>query len=206
MTVVFLLGSATPGPDFALVLKNSILYSRKVAIYTVIGIILGLFVHLLYIFLGLGYLIASSDLFLTSLKYIGASYLFFLGIKSLLNPHIFSQGASIDNHQDLSSKASLKMGFLNSICNVQSLLFLVSLFAVFVTPDTPLSVQMGYGFWRIFLSLSWFIIVALVFSHPAVKERFLALGMWFKILMGIVLCVLAVRIMLLDLEYIDSVS
>lgn len=206
LTLAFLLASVTPGPDFALVLRNSVLYSRKLALYTVLGITLGLFVHLGYVLLGLSFLMSTSDIFFISLKYIGASYLFFLGVKSLLSPHAFSQEISMCSHQGLSSKASLRMRFLNNICNVQSVVFLASLFAAFITPDTPLSTQMGYGFWRIFLSLSWFILVAFVFSHPVVKKRFLALGVCFKLIMGFILCFLAIKIIASDLGLIGSVS
>jgi len=198
LTLVSLLAAITPGPDFALVVRNGVIYSRKIALYTAIGVSLGLFFHVSYILLGLGCMITGSSELMMGIKYAGASYLLFLGVKSLLKPQLVSPKDMTTSDQNLSTTRSLRMGFFNNLVNLQSALFLMSLFAIIITPSTPLHIQMGYGLWRIFLSLVWFVCLALFITHPAVKSRLLAMGPFFKIIMGLILCFLALRVFLLE--------
>lgn len=65
---------ASPGPDFAIILKQSIRYNRRTAIFTSFGIAAGIVVHVIYSLIGIGLLIASDERLFTVLKYIAASY------------------------------------------------------------------------------------------------------------------------------------
>lgn len=65
---------ASPGPDFAIILKQSIRYNRRTAIFTSFGIATGIIVHVIYSLIGIGLLIASDERLFTVLKYIAASY------------------------------------------------------------------------------------------------------------------------------------
>ena len=73
----------SPGPDFAVVVKNSVVYSRKTALLTALGISLGILVHVTYILLGLGFVIAKTPWLLFSIKCLGAATLFSLGFRAL---------------------------------------------------------------------------------------------------------------------------
>lgn len=74
IAMVHLFAVASPGPDFALILKQSIRYNRRIAIYTSFGIGAGIIVHVTYSLVGIGLLIASDERLFTALKYIAASY------------------------------------------------------------------------------------------------------------------------------------
>src|SRR3990167_823924 len=50
----------SPGPDFAIVVRNSLIYSRKTGLFTALGIALGILVHVSYTLLGLGLVIAKN--------------------------------------------------------------------------------------------------------------------------------------------------
>ena len=58
----------SPGPDFAVVVKNSVVYSRKTALLTALGISLGILVHVTYILLGLGFFFPKPPCLLFSFK------------------------------------------------------------------------------------------------------------------------------------------
>ena len=77
------LAVASPGPDFALVLRQSLVHGRKTAIATSFGIGAGILVHVTYSLLGVGLLLKSSPLAFTFLKFVGAAYLGWLGIQAL---------------------------------------------------------------------------------------------------------------------------
>src|SRR5210317_2587647 len=83
VTIVHLLAAASPGPDFALVTRQSLLYGRKAGIWASLGISLGLSIHILYSTAGLAAVVAHSADWMTLIKISGGSYLIFLGIKGL---------------------------------------------------------------------------------------------------------------------------
>lgn len=68
----------SPGPDFAVVLSQSLRYNRKIAIYTSLGIAAGIIVHVTYSLVGIGLIIASNELLFTLLKYIAAAYFIYI--------------------------------------------------------------------------------------------------------------------------------
>lgn len=77
---VFLL-SVTPGPDMAYVIGQSVANGRRAGIVSASGVTLGSCTHAIASTLGLTALITASPVMFTAIKYIGASYLIFLGGK-----------------------------------------------------------------------------------------------------------------------------
>ena len=84
ISLLILLAAISPGPDFAMVTKNSLLYSRKHGVYCALGISMSLLIHTVYCVLGLAVIISKSLLAFTVIKYLGAAYLTYIGVKSLL--------------------------------------------------------------------------------------------------------------------------
>lgn len=84
ISLLILLASISPGPDFAIVTKNSLLYSRKKGLFTALGVSVSLLVHTIYCILGLAIIISHSLLAFSVVKYLGAAYLICIGFKSLL--------------------------------------------------------------------------------------------------------------------------
>lgn len=60
LAVIALLGAMSPGADFVLVTRNALVYSRKIGIFTAIGIGLGVLVHVFYTLAGIGLIISKS--------------------------------------------------------------------------------------------------------------------------------------------------
>ena len=73
VAVVHLLAVASPGPDFALVLKQSLSRGRHVAICTSLGIGSAILLHVSYSLLGLGLLLRESETWFNAVKYAGAA-------------------------------------------------------------------------------------------------------------------------------------
>src|SRR5437764_750178 len=85
--LLMLLSAMLPGPDFALVTKNSILHSRRSGFFTSLGIGTAILIHITYCVLGLGAIISQSVLLFSIIKFIGAIYLLYLGITAILTKH-----------------------------------------------------------------------------------------------------------------------
>src|SRR5690242_773964 len=84
ITLLIVLAAISPGPDFALVVKNSLAYKRTAGIYTALGVSCSLGIHATYSILGLAIIISKSLLLFSLIKYLGAAYLIYIGAQSLL--------------------------------------------------------------------------------------------------------------------------
>src|SRR5689334_11797987 len=74
----------TPGPDMALVTRNALNAGSRAAVITAAGVALGIFGWALASALGVGLLLEQSAIAFTVLKLVGAAYLCYLGVRSLL--------------------------------------------------------------------------------------------------------------------------
>ncbi|CAI2408645.1 MULTISPECIES: LysE family translocator [Serratia] len=175
VVTITLLAVISPGPDFAMVSRNSLLLSRRAGIFTACGIGAGVLIHVSYTLIGVGMLIQQSPWLFNLLKGIGAAYLIYLGFTLLRNAATHHDAAPTTTPAAISDLAALKTGFLTNALNPKTTIFIVSLFMQVVSPHTVLGVQIGYGLFIAAVHVFWFAAVALLFSAPGVNARFLRL-------------------------------
>lgn len=175
---ITLLAVISPGPDFAMVTRNSLLLSRRAGVLTALGIGLGVLVHVSYTLLGLGLLIQQSLWLFNAIKLAGAAYLVYLGLKMLRAQPAGAAAAAEAAAAPLSDGAALRTGFLTNALNPKTTVFMLSLFLQVVQPQTPLAVQLGYGAFISLAHIAWFSLVALCFSAGAVRGRLLSARHW----------------------------
>src|SRR5919108_5489151 len=75
----------TPGPDTVYILGRSIAQGREAGVASALGISLGSIFHSCAAALGLSAILATSALAFGAIKLLGAAYLIFLGVKTILN-------------------------------------------------------------------------------------------------------------------------
>lgn len=184
----------SPGPDFAMVLKQSITYGRKTSIYSSIGIGLGISVHVIYTILGIGLIISKSIILFTTIKLLGALYLIYLGYKSLKSAGFKVGEKQVLGKESISNKKAFIQGFLCNALNPKATLFFVSLFTVIISIDTPIYIQAIYGVICIFITMTWFVFLSLVLSFKKVRNFFNSFGKWFDKTIGVVLISLGLTI------------
>lgn len=184
----------SPGPDFAMVLKQSITYGRKASIYSSIGIGLGISVHVIYTILGIGLIISKSIILFTTIKLLGALYLIYLGYKSLKSAGFKLEEKQLLEKESISNKKAFVQGFLCNALNPKATLFFVSLFTVIISIDTPIYIQAIYGVICIFITMTWFVFLSLVLSFKKVRNFFNSFGKWFDKTIGVVLISLGLTI------------
>lgn len=197
VAIVHLLAVISPGPDFALVSKNSLINSRKAGIMTAIGLGLGITVHVTYSLIGIGLIISQSILLFSIIKYIGAGYLIYIGLKALKSKK--RNPAVIDKNKNyLSSVSAVKVGFLTNVLNPKATLFFLALFTQVINPETPLLIQVMYGAEMAFMTFAWFAGLALILSHHIVKKTLDKIMHRVEHLFGAILIALGIKIALSD--------
>ena len=195
---VHLLAVASPGPDFAIVLKHSISFGRRAAIITSIGIGVGILIHVGYSLLGIGIVIKTTPVLFQVFSYIAAMYLLYLGlgaIRSSASKHLNSVEFKKTMHIISDNKAFM-VGFLTNGLNPKATLFFLSVFAVAVSPDTPNAIKLGYGLYLAVATGIWFCVLSSFLSSKKVRLYIGEKGYWFDRVMGIVLILLAIKLIM----------
>ncbi len=192
ITMIFALLS--PGPDFAMILRQSVNYGKKSSIYTSIGLGLGVCVHITYSILGIGLIISQSIILFNIIKFLGAFYLIYIGYKSLKSQGFTIEDERLNHTESISNKKSFFIGFLCNVLNPKAALFFLSLFTVVIDINTPLYIQSIYGLFAIFLTIVWFISLSLILSQDKVRRFFNTFGKYFDRFIGGVLIFLGLKI------------
>lgn len=168
--ILMLFSAMLPGPDFALVTKNTLLHSRRSGLFTTLGIVSAVLVHITYCALGLAIVIYNSLMLFGIIKYIGAGYLIYLGIHSLLSKqdnHIVSPGRKIKK-SGISNWISYRQGFFCNLLNPKATLFFLAIFTMIIKPETPAFWMAIYAVEMLVIVISWFSCLTLILSHPRV--------------------------------------
>ncbi|PZW69755.1 RhtB (resistance to homoserine/threonine) family protein [Pseudomonas sp. URMO17WK12:I1] len=179
---ITLLAVISPGADFALVTRNSLMLSKRAGLFTAMGIGLGVLVHLGYTLLGVGLLLQQSTWLFNLLKLAGAAYLIYLGIGMLRSKAVDTPAAA--SPTPASSLVALRGGLLTNALNPKTSVFIISLFMQAVQPDTPTTTQIAYGAFIALAHVGWFSLVALCFSAGSVRRRLLSARQWIDRLFG----------------------
>jgi threonine/homoserine/homoserine lactone efflux protein len=131
--------AVTPGPSITYVVARTVAGGRSEGLASCIGTGIGGLLHVLAAALGLSLLVAESALAFGLLKYLGAAYLVYLGVRLLLRrdaalvlPGVTAQGAT----------RALREGILVEALNVKTALFFLAFLPQFVTPAMPLAPQL----------------------------------------------------------------
>jgi threonine/homoserine/homoserine lactone efflux protein len=82
---ITILTIVTPGPDFVVVVRNSLSHSRRSGVFTAIGVSVAVWIHILYTLAGIGLILSKSIILFSTVKYLGAGYLVYLGVCCLRN-------------------------------------------------------------------------------------------------------------------------
>jgi RhtB (resistance to homoserine/threonine) family protein len=202
---VHLIAVASPGPDFAIVLKQVINQGRRAAIFSSVGIGLGIMLHVMYSILGLSLLIKNTPMLYNIMLYAAAGYLFYIGVLALRSQPSESAVIAL-NDNGLASRSGSKseqsiwqafrLGFVTNGLNPKATLFFLSLFSVVVAPTTNDAVRWGYGVYLAVASGIWFITLSVLLSTSHIEQYLQQYRHVIDRLMGVVLIVLAISLVL----------
>ena len=203
VAVAHLLAVISPGPDFAMVVRQSIAHGRRAALWTSVGIGCAILLHVTYSLLGIGFLLRSSLAAFTAVKFAGAGYLAWIGAKALLSPPRRGLSAApagadaeLSRPAEPAPRKAFATGFITNALNPKVTLFIVAIFATVIDPATPRVIQEAYGLWMSLATIVWFSMVSVFFTRDGVRRAFLRGGHWIDRAMGAVLIGLAAALAL----------
>lgn len=190
---VFAVGVAVavaPGPDFFMVLRNSLVRGRAAGVMTALGIGSALVVHVVYSVLGLALIIASSPAIFGFIRVCGALYLLYIAVKCLFNRErtdletVCAQTAL--EGEVASPLRGWREGFWCNLLNPKAALFFLSIFSQFMTPETPNALRWIYGGEVIVIVTTWFVLLALFLSTAKIRGAYTKIARWIDAGVGVI--------------------
>ncbi|MGA7814577.1 LysE family translocator [Caballeronia sp.] len=167
--------NVTPGPDTAYIVGRSVAQGRGAGVVSALGISAGCVVHTLACAFGLTALLAASATAFTIVKFAGAIYLIYLGVR-LLFVRPSEEAGKTEQASVRSAPKSLRQlftqGFVTNVLNPKVVLFFVSFFPQFVAADSPNKVVTFLALGSVFVLMStvWNTFVAWIAG--SVTQRF----------------------------------
>lgn len=169
----------TPGSDTMYIITRSVSQGKQAGFYSVLGIVSGILVHTVLAALGLSLILAKSPLAFTIVKYVGASYLCYLGFKMLTSKaqsiiaDDLQKGEKLTQTKALDYRKIFKQGVLTNTFNPKVALFFLAFFPQFIDPSYAHSTMsfLVLGLTFAVTALVWCLCLALLASRFSEKLR-----------------------------------
>ncbi|ART82645.1 lysine transporter LysE [Oceanisphaera profunda] len=193
LVAICVVGAMSPGPSLAVVMRNTIRGGRSHGVLTAIGHGAGVGLYALLTALGLALIIANNPLLFNVIRYGGAAFLAWLGVKALLAK---PQSAAAAETNEIAGRQGAFEGFMVAFLNPQLAIFFVALFSQFVHADTDWQQSMIMMLTAGGIDGAWYVLVALILSRGPVLAWLNAKSVWLDRLSGVVLLGLAAKVVL----------
>ncbi|KAB0674484.1 LysE family translocator [Burkholderia territorii] len=138
---VAFVGIATPGPTVLLALTNGSRYGVRRAAYGLAGAMLSDFVLIVAVALGLGALLMASAFWFSVVKWLGAAYLAYVGIRLLTSKGSLDVAVAHDGTAHGCNASIFAKSFLTAVTNPKGYLFFSAFLPQFLDPSAPLAPQ-----------------------------------------------------------------
>jgi threonine/homoserine/homoserine lactone efflux protein len=179
-----LLLNLTPGPDVLYIVTHALRRGARAGVVAAFGITAGCFVHIFAAAVGVSALLAASATAFTLLKWVGAAYLVYVGVKMLLSraPAAFAPGISGSNDAPSEvSKADLKsifvQGFGTNALNPKVALFFLAFVPQFIAPGVEnkalafLLLGLLFNFNGLWVNIGWALLAAWAVRRVGAVQR-----------------------------------
>lgn len=161
-----------PGADTMLLVRNTLSYGQKAGRYTILGMAAGLSFWTLIAILGLSVVIAKSVILFSTIKYLGAAYLIYLGIRSFFAKSAFSlkeiqaQADVPANSSSRHNKESFMQALLSNVFNSKTVLVYITVMPQFIDLNGNVNQQLiVLASILSLLAVSWFLILVYVIDY-----------------------------------------
>lgn len=195
LAAICVMGAISPGPSLALIIRNTVQGGQGHGVATALGHGLGVGIYALITALGLSVLITQTPLLFDLIRYGGAAFLAWLGIKALLAKPASGDSADETVHGARGRQGAFE-GFMVAFLNPQLAIFFIALFSQFVHADT------GWREGSIMMLTAggidalWYVLVALVLSRGPVLAWLKAKSFVIDKVSGLVLLGLALKVVI----------
>lgn len=160
--------TASPGPSSLLCMTKGVTGGLRAGAYTALGSLTAITLILTLSFTGLGVVIASSELVFTIIKWMGAGYLVYLGIKAFTSKQDNYETTPANTNNTHSLRGNFVNGFIVGSSNPKAIIFFTALFPQFIDPAKGLFVQyLIFSGTFVVFELSWLLLYSYLGSNSS---------------------------------------
>ncbi|MCK8044541.1 LysE family translocator [Shewanella sp. 1CM18E] len=186
------LGAMSPGPSLAMVVRHTLGGGRGKGIICAWAHSIGIGVYALLTLLGLAVLLKQAPMVFNGIAIIGALYLAYMGIQALRSKGGMSDKLAAGESTDALTAA--RDGLAISLFNPKIMLFFLALFSQFVMVADNMTGKALIVLTPLIVDGLWYTLIALILSHSAVLPKLREKSALIDKLSGVVLILLAVRV------------
>ena len=187
------LGAMSPGPSLAMVVRHTLGGGRGKGIICAWAHSIGIGVYALVTLLGLAVVLKQAPMVFNGIAIIGALYLAYMGVQALRSKGGMSEKLAAGKSTDALTAA--RDGLAISLFNPKIMLFFLALFSQFVMVADNMTAKGLIVLTPLLVDGLWYTLIALVLSHSAVLPRLREKAALIDKLSGVVLILLALRVL-----------
>ncbi|MGR0160369.1 LysE family transporter [Paenarthrobacter nitroguajacolicus] len=132
--------SFTPGAGAIFTMSNSLNSGFRRSIWGILGQQVALVIHIVIVALGVGVLVSNSPVIFNVIRYAGAAYLVYLGIRQFLRKPDLDE-EKVDSEKNESALSMFQRGIWVNLLNPKAIVFFLAFMPQFIRPDQPLLQQ-----------------------------------------------------------------
>lgn len=182
----------SPGPDLAMVTRQTLAYGRSAGVWTALGIGSGISFHVAWAMFGMGLMIEHFPMLLDVLRYGGALFLIYMGSQAIRAKASITDSSDRQRAEPGSAAHLYGIGVLTNVLNPKAMLFFMALCSAVITAATPVWLRLSLGLWMVVSTAAWFSMVSVTLSHPRIRQRLINSGYLIDRAMGAILLALGI--------------
>ncbi len=190
LSLLHILMAMIPGPNTVVVSYVSARLSRRAGMMAVGGVVLGSAIWVTLSMFGVGVLLLEAGFLYRALRWLGAAYLIYVGIRMLmagLRPMEAQRPPQ-------AARAPLLAGLLTTLSNPKSAVFWTSVFVLVVPAHAPVWFYVAVVALIVVQSFAWYAFVALVLSTDFSRRHYQRFAQWLDRLAGVIMIGLGLRL------------
>jgi threonine/homoserine/homoserine lactone efflux protein len=190
---LYAMAVVSPGPNFALISRLALAGCRKAAMGATIGLALSATFYAILTIAGLSVLLTRVGWLASLVQVAGGCYLVYLGVKTWLEAKPNASGERSAPPQK-SDQDGFRMGIIVNLSNPKVITFFLSLYAVTMPVEAPLSTRLAVLLGGFLLEIVWYGLVILLFSTPPARAAYDRAGHWIEKAIGTALTVFGLKL------------
>lgn len=196
IVVVHTAAVMAPGSNFLVVARHALGYSRLAGVSAAVGVAVGSFCFIGAGMMGITAVLTQLPWLTDGIRLGGGLFLLYIGYRAMTaNPKTADYALPPTTHRQ-----AFLTGLATSLSNPNSALYFLAMFTTTLTTDTPATFRLITAVLMGSISITWYVLLALSFSHQAVRTLYAKIERWGNVVLGILLFLLGLRLILAGLQ------
>ncbi|MCW5694725.1 MAG: LysE family transporter [Pseudolabrys sp.] len=190
LSLLHILMAMIPGPNTVVVSYVSARVSRRAGLKAVGGVVAGSAIWVTLSMFGVGVLLLEAGLIYRALRWAGAAYLVYVGLRMLLA----GAGSANGQRPAQGERSPFIAGLLTTLSNPKSAVFWTSVFVIVMPAHAPAWFYAAVLALIVAQSFAWYAFVALALSTSFARRHYLRFALWLDRLAGVIMIGLGLRL------------